>query len=92
MTVFTLGTTWTPSYGDVYTDGTNGIKEWHSPLYGRIGYSQRLYEQLPAAYFPAILGFTGIKINLGELTGPFYLMHKQFFFGTALMVAIENNS
>jgi hypothetical protein len=90
LTVLTLGTTWTPSYGQVYSDGINGKKEWHTPLYGKIGYDQRLYENLPAAYYPAIVGFSGIKINLGEVTGPFHLIHKQVFFGTAVMVSIDN--
>ena len=91
MTVLTLGTTWAPSLGWIYTDGLNGIQQWDSPLYGRIGYEQRLYENLPAAYYPGIFGFSGIKINLGEVTGPFHLMHTHLFFGTAIMVSIEND-
>ena len=90
MTVLTLGATWAPSMGWVYTNGGNGIKKWDSPLYGHIGIDQRWYLNLPAAFYPAILGFTGIKINLGQFNGPWYLMSHQFFFGTAVFVSIDN--
>lgn len=92
MTILTLGTTWSPSSGWVYTNGLNGVFEWYTPLYGSIGSDQRLYLNLPAAYYPAIAGFSGIKINLGGVTGPFHLMYNQFFFGTALMVSIDNKN
>lgn len=90
MTVLTLGTTWTASDGYVYTNGINGIKQWSSPLYGCIGREQDLYQNLPAAFFPAILGFIGIKLNLGDVHGAFYLMRTQYYFGTALAVGIQH--
>jgi hypothetical protein len=74
-----------PAIGWIYTNGDHGIGNWNGSFYGAITNDYydiiRLFDMI--GFFPAIIGFTGIKIGV-PLMGPY------FYLGKATEVLISN--
>jgi len=66
-----------PANGWIYTNGLNGVKNWSGDIFGDLNLASSYEFDIPWiiflwAYYPGILGFTGIKIGIA-LSNSFYL-------------------
>jgi hypothetical protein len=70
-----------PASGWVFTSGSNGVKNWSGEMWGNISSDHDKIDLWGYEFYPGMLGFSGIKMNLP--------MFESFYLGHALKVKVE---
>lgn len=75
------GWTYLSGSGWLYTTGSNGVKNWSGPFYGQLRIP-KFYLNIYGAsfYYPAVQGFTGMKIRVD--------LWKNYYLGFALQASL----
>jgi hypothetical protein len=73
---------YSPAQGYLWTNGTQGVKNWSGPFYGSLPSLKMILGAagIVQEYFPGVNGFIGLRL---------YFNHTDFYFGHALQVNVS---